>query len=396
MRLVSDSLGSDALVLSVKNVKPTGIFAFMKKAYVEVVAAADDALADTAPLHSGDAFINALNKSLEKADEKAQIKSAAAAGDKKNELSAPEEPTEAANLLAGVARGISVAEQSGVVERKYDAAVLQLFYTRLTSRGVLPNVAEALLEDVSYVTDCENLNINLIVQILYSKIMLMLGEPSVIGGENGAKVVFFVGPTGVGKTTTIAKISSWLKLRKHLNVSFVTADTYRIAAVEQLKTYADILGIDVGVAYNAGDFAEILRNKPENNLVLVDTAGRSHRNAAEFSDLTNLINAATNFNQDSDPKGSQSREIYLVLSVTTKYDDLISIINTYKPLAEAVNKDGKLNVIFTKTDETMSLGTIINVCFETGVRTSYITSGQNVPDDISVINPGGIARALLC
>lgn len=214
---------------------------------------------------------------------------------------------------------------------------------------------------------------------VYQKIVLKLGQPKVITPtQNTPKYVFFIGPTGVGKTTTIAKIASRFKLDEKAKIAFITADTYRIAAVEQLRTYANILGVPLKVVYNEEDIKESRKEFSDYDLIFVDTAGRSHRNKEHRDDLVKLIEAV--------PK--EEREIYLVLSATTKYKDLKAITEVYSEITD-------YSLIFTKLDETNYVGNILNIRMLTNMPLSYATFGQDVPDDIERIDPQDIAKRLL-
>ena len=191
-------------------------------------------------------------------------------------------------------------------------------------------------------------------------------------------VILVVGVNGVGKTTTIAKLASMLSLEKKLKCALVTSDTYRIAAVEQLTTYASILQIPLKTLYEPSAMKDALEEFKDYDVVLVDTAGRSHRNRQQRDDIEKLINYV--------PK--ELREIYLVLSVTTKYRDLLKITGTYSEVSD-------YKLIFTKLDETGTIGNILNIRMATGAPLSYSTFGQNVPDDISETDAQAIAKQLL-
>ncbi len=196
----------------------------------------------------------------------------------------------------------------------------------------------------------------------------MLGQPYTIEHEESSQRVYmFVGPTGVGKTTTLAKLAARLSLVENRSVGLVTADTFRIAAVEQLKTYSEILGIPLTVIYEAEEIREALNKYKDKDFVLVDTAGRSHKSDELKADLGNLL------------KHLKNPEIFLVISLTTGYKDIVSILNSYDFL-----KDYKL--LFTKLDEASSLGNILNVKAHTGKPLSYFAIGQSVPDDIEIAN----------
>jgi len=183
---------------------------------------------------------------------------------------------------------------------------------------------------------------------------------------NFQKVVAFVGPTGVGKTTTLAKLAARYSLMERRKVAMVTADTYRIAATEQLKTYGRIMGIPVEVADSAEDISGILAKYKNMDLVLVDTAGRSPSNEEQLEELKRFI------------ARSQPDEIHLVLSATTKYYDMIRIIERFGSVAP-INR-----MIFTKLDETRFYGAFLNLMNNFQIPLSYYSTGQNVPDDLEV------------
>ena len=210
--------------------------------------------------------------------------------------------------------------------------------------------------------------------------ILKFGQPQpIMLTERKPKVVFFIGPTGVGKTTTIAKIASRFKVEKGKKVALYTADTYRIAAAEQLRTYANILNTPLDIVYSSQELNEELANAGEFDLVLIDTAGFSHKNEEQRNETKELI--------DQVPE-EYEKEVYLVLSATTKYKDLLEIADIYKD-------NFKFKLIFTKLDETSCLGNILNMKLYTGADLSYTTYGQNVPEDIEIFNTQSIVKLLL-
>lgn len=182
----------------------------------------------------------------------------------------------------------------------------------------------------------------------------------------------------MGKTTTIAKLSSKLLLEEKKKIVIFTSDTYRIAAVEQIKTYANILSIPVEVVYEKKDLDTLLSKYKDYDYLLMDTAGRSHKNKEQVDDLKNLFDAFSEY----------SMMTYLVLSATTKYKDLKKITALYEDITD-------YNLIFTKLDETDAIGNILNIKLDTGRPLSYVSYGQNVPDDIEVMNPQIIAKQVL-
>jgi flagellar biosynthesis protein FlhF len=189
-----------------------------------------------------------------------------------------------------------------------------------------------------------------------------------------------VGPTGVGKTTTLAKISA--QYRYALNnkfkpkIVFITADLYRLAAVEQLQKYTEILGVDLEVTYSPEEVKQALKKHKDAHLILFDTAGTAQRNMPQISTLCGIVDAA------------EPSEVHLVLSSTTKYSDAIDIIEHFKDMQPS-------RLIFSKIDESTTYGTILNICMKYKIPISYVTTGQNVPEDIECARPERIAKLLL-
>lgn len=188
--------------------------------------------------------------------------------------------------------------------------------------------------------------------------------------------VVLVGPTGVGKTTTIAKLAGRLSLLEKKKVGLITIDTYRIGAVEQLKTYADIMNIPFKVVFTIKEMEAAVEAMSDCDVILIDTTGRSSKNAMQISELRAFVEKV-----DTD-------NIHLVISCTTKNRDINSIVEGYKQLKYN-------NVIITKLDETQSYGSIINILETAKKPISFITTGQNVPDDIRRPSTKEIANLIL-
>jgi len=194
-------------------------------------------------------------------------------------------------------------------------------------------------------------------------------------GSRG-RLIFVVGPTGVGKTTTIAKLAANMTFLENRQVALITLDTYRISAAEQLRTFADIIGIPINVVFTPLDLQGALEQFREYDLIFVDTAGRSPNNQEHMAELRHYVEIA-------DPD-----EIILVLSVTTTTQDLVNIYRQFAVMP--INK-----IILTKLDETCRYGQIINLLNEIKLPLAYFTTGQNVPDDIEVPDSLSIAGMLL-
>jgi len=257
-------------------------------------------------------------------------------------------------------------------------AFLRLIFKQLIENEVEEQYANQIITEIEASLKKET-DVSKILANIYQKIILKLGQTKTLEVVNGkTKYIFFIGPTGVGKTTTIAKLAYSLMEQKKAKVALLAADTYRIAAVDQLRTYAEIMNIPLYVIYSETELEEQKEELAKYDVVLVDTAGRSHRNKEQRDDIERLIRSVP----------ENAREIYLVLSATTKYRDLVKITEVYSEVA-------KYRLIFTKLDETSTIGNIFNIKMLTGAPLSYATNGQNVPDDISRMDPQNIARQLL-
>lgn len=181
--------------------------------------------------------------------------------------------------------------------------------------------------------------------------------------EGGAKTVVFVGPTGVGKTTTIAKLASHYSLVEKKKVALVTIDTYRVGSVEQLQTYARLLSLPLEVALSPAALGKLLAKHRDKDLILVDTAGSSQRNGEKIEDLAAFF------------RGRRSLEAHLLLAATTKDEEM----------GETVRSFGRIplrRLLFTKLDEALSAGNLFNQAVFAALPLSYFTTGQRVPEDI--------------
>jgi flagellar biosynthesis protein FlhF len=375
--LAKEELGKDAIVMNIKTISPKGIYKLFRKPLVEVTAAIDDNISyknDKPTLPKKQSFPDVIY------DE--PVASSYPEADHSREPSAIEEKlNNLQNLLEKqMVEKEAVKEDTvkKVKEVNKNLACIQLVYNQLILNEVDEKYANQIISEIEGTLKKDS-SMDNILSSIYQKIVLKLGQPTTISLKGSTpKYVFFIGPTGVGKTTTIAKIASKFKVEEKAKVAFLTADTYRIAAVEQLRTYANILGIPLKVVYNADEMEQSRKEFTDFDVVFVDTAGRSHRNKHQRDDIESLIRAIP----------ENEREVYLVLSATTKYRDLVSITEAYSEIVG-------YNLIFTKLDETNSVGNLFNIRMLTNAPLSYATFGQDVPDDIDRIDPQSIAKQLL-
>lgn len=255
---------------------------------------------------------------------------------------------------------------------------LRLLYNKMIDNEVHEKYANEIIDEIE--KNCkQDATMDYMLSDIYQRMILKLGKPYMVEEEKGPKVLFFVGPTGVGKTTTIAKIASSFRVEQKKKVALLTSDTYRIAAAEQLRTYANILEVPFRVVYTAQEITTAISDFNEYDYILVDTTGHSPNNEAQRESMSELINSV---------ETTAKKEVFLVLSAATKYRDLMKIADTYKEITD-------YKLIFTKLDETSTLGNIYNLKMYTGASLSYVTCGQNVPDDIEYFNPQATVKQLL-
>lgn len=377
--LAKKELGSGVVIMNVRNVKKKGILAFLKPQTVEVTVALEEESerftpvkpqAETAAVkpEPTKVFQTELHTDVNVIEEKLDSLQSLLV----QQLQRPEE---------------SLGEEEGAKEKtdekdeKSEELVrfMKLLYNTMLGNEVDEKYVNQIMDEIDKMHN-ENTPFDYALANTYQKMILKFGKTSGIApAEKGVKVVFFVGPTGVGKTTTIAKIASKFSVEDKKKVALLTADTYRIAAAEQLRTYANILDVPFRVIYTAEEIGTALRDFKDYDYILIDTAGHSHHNEAQKDTMSSFIHSVD---------GQAEKEVFLVISATTKYRDLLNIADTYAEMSD-------YKLIFTKLDETTSLGNLLNIKLHTGATISYVTYGQNVPDDIEAFNPQKTVKQLL-
>ena len=256
---------------------------------------------------------------------------------------------------------------------------MKLLYNTMLESEVDEKYANQIVDEVD-VSGQANLPFDYILGNVYQKMILKFGRADGITQSEGRpRIVVFMGPTGVGKTTTIAKIASNYVVEEKRKVALLTADTYRIAAVEQLRTYANILEVPFRVIYSEDDTKEAIQEFQDYDYIFVDTAGHSHQNEEQLGHTKNLVDVL---------QETGDSQVFLVLSATTKYRDLLKIVSRYNQIAD-------FQLIFTKLDETDVLGNLLNLKLYTDKPVAFVTYGQNVPNDIELFNPQKTVKQIL-
>ncbi len=397
IEMAKAELGSNAIVMNIKKIQPKGLAKFFVKSKVEVTAALEENIVyDTESKKDSNQKKTNVDLVAPKfvpdivADEQEDEKNVASIEEKLSSLQKmlEQQMSEKKTEEKQVVQEEKVPEEkTETQEEKEEAtpemnkadACKELIRKQMIQNEVEEAIADDLMEEIHRSLP-KDASLDQILAAIYQKIILMIGQPYIVEEKEkeGPCYVFFLGSTGVGKTTTIAKIASKLKLEKKMNIALVTADTYRIAAVEQLKTYANILSVPLKVIYSSEELGELQEELNQYDICLVDTAGCSHKNKGQLEDIKKLIEQIP----------IARREVYLVLNAATKYNDLKEIADVYSDITD-------YSMIFTKLDETSSSGVMLNMRTYTERPLSYVTWGQNVPDDIGKVDAQKIAKKLL-
>ncbi len=373
-------LGEGVVVMNVKEVKKKGIFSFLKSPMMEVTVALEEETEKpvTAFPPQKETSAPIIPDSIWEKEE--ALRSTA---QKEDSGKAIEQKLESLQSLLEQRIKMEEEKPKEVEEEQKDSkysqeimTFMKLLYNTMIDNEVRDIYANQIIEEIEK-NISPNMQMDFALSTVYQRMILKFGQPELITeGERKPKTVFFIGPTGVGKTTTIAKIASKFCVEEKKKVALLTADTYRIAAAEQLRTYANILEIPFRIIYSPEEISQAIEEFKGYDYVLVDTAGHSHQNEEQKNSIKSFIN------------GGAEKEVFLVLSATTKYKDLMRIADAYKEITE-------YKLIFTKLDETTALGNLFNLKLHTGAAMSYVTCGQNVPDDIQAFDPQSTVKQIL-
>ena len=394
--------GETAVIMNVKEVKPKGIFRIFKSTTYEVTAAMEEKeqnVNQTIAMQNMKKIHDSINFAV---DEKIEIPKQESKPEKKVDTKSVRMPdfsqlirqeqkkesdeSQIEKRLDDLSNRLeeSLGHTSGGVELTKEPSAeelnfIRILYSTLLKNEVSEKYVNQILDEVEQFIRPGN-SVDMILANVYQKLILRFGQPKPIDLAGAKpKVVVFVGPTGVGKTTTIAKIASKYKVDYDKKVAFITSDTYRIAATEQLQVYANILDAPMTIVYSKDEINSAIGKYADYDMIFVDTAGFSHKNTPQRDDMKKLLD-------EIDEK--YRKEVYLVLSATTKYKDLLEIVDVYREITD-------YKFIFTKLDETTTYGNLLNIKLYAGAELSYMAIGQNVPDDIAIFDTQKIVKQLL-
>jgi len=413
---VKRDLGRQAVILHTRTIKKGGVLGVGGKTLVEITASRDVNVLhpaerraiigpDAGRLRSGGTGEHGSRPARSSADGAAMQQSPTVAAVPRTSAIAPRPAEDVANFGSALRGEVGeiramvrelLARPSVLTETIPDLPdELREFYTTLIQNEVADEIAREVIATAKdrvaqWRTESANSGggnsatlQQLIPAVLQETIERMLppAEPVEVNAQAGAKYVALVGPTGVGKTTTIAKLAAHFKLREGRRVGLITIDTYRIAAVDQLRAYADILNIPLEIVLTPADMAAAVGRLKAFDLVLIDTSGRSQRDTNRLGELKQFLDSARNEN-------AGQLETHLVLSCTSHPQQMMQV-------AEKFGQLGVDRIVFTKLDECVGVGVILNVTRRLNLHLSYLTTGQDVPDDIEVGHRRRIAQMVL-
>ena len=388
-------LGSNLVIMNVREVKKKGLFAFLLPKQIEVTAA----LEEEAPARTqyGSILRTAADKEIRTEQQNLSAKNSTENIEKKldslqtllesqlnNRQSEKEESAKTQDVPDAEGKedkpqDMAAAEKKEEEKNPEQDKFIRLLYNKMLDNEMDEKYVNSILEDASK-TKKADLPFDYLLANIYQKMVLKFGKSEgITPSEKGPRIVLFIGPTGVGKTTTIAKLAGRYCVEEKKKVALLTADTYRIAAAEQLRTYANILETPFRIIYTPEELQAAVEDYWDCDYIFIDTAGRSHQNTDQLEKMKEMVAAL---------KKPENYQVFLVLSATTKYRDLQKIADCYGKIAD-------IELIFTKLDETEAVGNLLNMKLYTDAPIAYVTCGQNVPDDMEAFNPQKTVKQIL-
>ncbi len=362
---VKRDLGSDAVILQTRKFSKGGVFGLLGRNMVEVLAATD----------------------MESVKAPAKTAAAKPKAGVAHGAARPAARTDNSDVVQEELREVKAALQALLNKSKTEAQEQSLdpypsafgdVYLKLLENDIDDTIAQDVIRSIDDSLSAERKEdeeaVHAALERQLRRLLKVSGAVELTGKE--PKTIALVGPTGVGKTTTIAKLATIHALQKRKKVGLITADTYRIAAVEQVKVYSEILNVPIKVVYNPEDMKRAVDFFSDRDLILIDTAGRSHTDTEKIKEVRDILAVC------------YPLEIHLVTCANTRYKDMLEIADKFRPLAYN-------HVIFTKLDETSTYGSLMNLVTRCNVGISYVCYGQNVPGEIQAATPGLLVDLML-
>jgi flagellar biosynthesis protein FlhF len=399
LKMVRKQLGDNAIIVSTKAIKTGGVFGFFAKQKFEVTAySVDREVTRKEPKFTLE--LKEMTEKIYQKDINEDLENNTSGFHKKPQklynyysqppaTPVPEKPAipltpalENESQLLDELQHMRKMMMTYIISDKQGDALssgLSKWVDRLKKQGVdeeiVEHIVSSLLKKYESINDMEE---DVIEKEIFSIIVAMIEKriPESNTVHELTRMINVIGPTGVGKTTSIAKLATEQVLKQKRRVAMITTDVYRIAAVEQLKTYAGILNVPIEVVRSKDELDNVLKKLENYDLIYMDTTGRNYKEVK----FRESINEFLNHPLESDN--------YLVLSLTTKFEDLQILLNEF--LNSPIQK-----LILTKFDETTSYGSILNIAFKYPYQLAYITNGQSVPEDITAIDATLLARFIL-
>ncbi|GAB4346979.1 MAG: flagellar biosynthesis protein FlhF [Candidatus Abyssubacteria bacterium] len=358
---VKQELGPDAVILNTKTFQQGGLFGLGKREVVEIMASRDVRIVDTPPVFARQTESYGRTMSPR---------------EKVSPKISDDGSEEILRELSSLKAQVEVLAKEYVQDPDYPG-ILNQYYRNLLEVGVSKLLAKKIVSAVH--TDLAGADLAdkaLVEARLGQELCKLVKLNGAIRCDTGrTRKVVMIGPTGVGKTTTIAKLAALHSIKERRRVGLITADTYRIAAVEQLKVYADIIGVALDVVLTPKELRDAVKRHSDKDIVFIDTAGRSQRNQTRLVELKNFVEAA---NPD---------ENHLLISSTTDKEEAFNVIDKFGIVEVS-------SFIFSKVDECRKPGLILEVLATCDKPVSYLTTGQDVPDDIEVATQSGLLSLL--
>jgi flagellar biosynthesis protein FlhF len=383
LKMVRQQLGDNAVIVNTKSIKTGGFLGLFTKQKFQVTAySVDNKATSSIPKLSKDIHENTNRNVPEKSfyNKKEVLNQYQNSTSQKN---APKEKTvQDQNPLLDELQHMRKMMMTFMINDNNSNTIptsLTKWINRLKKQGVDESVVEHIVSSILKKYETPNdLDENTAKKEVYDIIKEILEKrtPKTVGIDHRTRIIKLIGPTGVGKTTSIAKMATEHVLKQKRKVAMITTDVYRIAAVEQLKTYAGILNVPIEVVRSAEELDKALIKLEHYDLIYMDTTGRNYKDVKYRESIEEFLNHPV----DSDH--------YLVLSLTTKFEDMQMLLEEF--VGSPIKK-----LILTKYDETTSYGSILNIAYKYPYQLAYITNGQSVPEDIITVDASLLAKNIL-